>query len=123
MTTTQIAALENQLRAEVEAARATLKVALQRAANAGRAYGAIQDFLTQSQVQAWLASPSCKVDRHTVMTCRRIAMSDLDKMARTLGDVALDAVATHIAKNADKRSRSEMIEANRAKLQANNASR
>jgi hypothetical protein len=75
--------LENRIRSETAAARAALRTALQHAANVGAAYGAVQELLTQSQVQAWLAGPTCPVGRHDIMTCRRISMCNLDAMART----------------------------------------
>jgi hypothetical protein len=111
-----ITALENQIRAETEAARAAIRVALAHAHNVGKAYSAVRDILSQSQVQAWLAGPT-HPDRHVIMTCRRISMCDLNTNARTLADLMLDRAAEHIAQGAQARSRSEMIEANRAKLQ------
>jgi hypothetical protein len=113
----QLLALESRIRDEVAAARAAMKVALQHARNVGLAYAAVQDLMTQSQVQAWLAGKTCPVDRHTIMTCRRVSMCDLDAMARTLSDMMLDAAAAHIAGETTKRSRSEEIERNRARLQ------
>ena len=106
--------LENQIRAETEGA--AIKVALQHASNVGRAYSAIQDLLTQSQVQAWLAGTTC-ADRHTIMAMRRISMCDIHAKARTLADLMFDRAAEHMAQNTQARSRSEMIEINRAKLQ------
>lgn len=115
---TALVLLEGKIASETAAARAAVKVALQHATNVGRAYGAIQDLLTQSQVQAWLASPTCPVDRHSIMTMRRISMcDDFDTKARTLGDLMFDRAAEHIAHNSPARSRSEQIEINRAKLQ------
>jgi hypothetical protein len=58
-TPVKLLALEGRIRDEVAAARTALKVALQHAANAGSAYTAVRDVLTQSQVQAWLASTTC----------------------------------------------------------------
>lgn len=114
--------LEGQLLAETEKARAAIKVALTHAAAAGRAYEAVRDLLTASQVQAWLAGDTCPVDRHTIMTMRRISMcDDLNTKARTLADLMFDAAAAHIAHNPDKRSRSEQIEINRARLQGSTA--
>jgi hypothetical protein len=112
----KLLALESRIRDEVAEARAALKVALQHAANAGLAYTAVRDVLTQSEVQAWLASTTC-ADRHTIMAMRRISMCDLNAMARTLADMMLDRAAEHLAQDANKRSRSEQIEINRAKLQ------
>jgi hypothetical protein len=111
----KLLALEGRIRDETAAARAALKVALQHAANAGLAYTEVRDVLTQSQVQAWLAGPTCPVDRHSIMAMRRISMCDLKTMARTLADMMLDRAAEHLAQDANKRSRSEMIEINRAK--------
>ena len=111
----QLLALEGRIRDETAAARAAMKVALQHAANVGGAYSAIRDKTTVAELNAWLAGPTCPADRHTIMAMRRISMCDLNTMARTLADLMFDAAADHIAHNPDKRSRSEQIEANRAK--------
>jgi hypothetical protein len=110
-------ALESRIRDETAAARAALKTALRHAVNVGQAYEAVRNVLTQSEVQAWLAGKTCPVDRHTIMAMRRISMCDLDAKARTLADLMFDAAAEHIAQGAQKRSRSEQIELNRARLQ------
>ena len=108
--------IEDRIRAETAAARAAIKVALQHAVNVGRAYASVQELKTQSQVQAWLAGETCPVDRHTIMTCRRISMCDLNTNARTLADLMFDCAAEHIRQNTDVRSRSERIEINRASM-------
>ena len=114
---TRLPEIEARIRAETAAARAAIKVALQHAINVGLAYSAVQTLKTQSEVQRWLASDSCPVDRHTIMTMRRISMGDLNTNARTLADLMFDRAAEHIAQNTRVPSRSEKIEINRARLQ------
>ena len=114
---TRLPEIEARIRAETAAARAAIKVALQHAINVGLAYSAVQTLKTQSEVQRWLASNSCPVDRHTIMTMRRISMGDLNTNARTLADLMFDRAAEHIAQNTRVPSRSEKIEINRARLQ------
>lgn len=111
-----LAELETRIRAETAAARAALKTALQHAANVGVAYAGVQDLLTQSQVQGWLAGKTCPVDRHTIMTMRRISRCDIDTNARTLADLMFDEAARYVAQGSNGRSRSEKIEINRANL-------
>jgi hypothetical protein len=113
-------ALESQIRDETAAYRAALAVALRHAASAGQAYEQVRGVLSQSQVQAWLAGPTCPVDRHSIMACRRVSMCDLDANARTLADLMLDRAAEYIAEGARNRSRSESIEINRARQQGSN---
>lgn len=114
---TRLPEIEARIRAETAAARASIKVALQHAVNVGSAYGAIQELLTQSQVQGWLAGKTCPVDRHTIMTMRRISMcKDFNSQVRTLSDLMFDRAAEHIRQNTDEHSRSEKIEINRANL-------
>ena len=92
--------LERRIHAETEAARAAIKVALKHAVNVGIAYGEVQDQLSQSGVQGWLAT-SCPVDRHTVMVMRRISLcSDLETKARTVADLMFDRAAEYIAQGA-----------------------
>jgi hypothetical protein len=109
--TARLTELETRIRTETNAARAAIKVALGHASNAGSAYTAIRDLLSQSQTQAWLARTTC-ADRHTIMCAKKIS---LNAMARTLADLMLDTAAAHISQNTRARSRSEQIEINRAK--------
>jgi hypothetical protein len=118
---TPLGPLENQIRAEAQAARDAIALALRHAANVGRAYAAVRDFLTVSELNAWLAGPTCPLDRHSIMAMRRISMTDLNANARTLADLMFDRAAEHIAEGAKSRSRSEQIEINRAKLQGSNS--
>ena len=109
-----LVALESRMRDETAAARAAINVALQHAANVGQAYEQVRDLLSATETQRWLGSSTCPIDRHTIMTMRRISMcDDLSGKARTLADLMFDAAAQHIAQGAPGRSRSENIEINR----------
>jgi hypothetical protein len=104
--------LENKIRVESEAARAAIKIALRHARDAGLAYERMRGFVTQSELNQWLATSG--VDRHTVMVMRRISMCEnLDAKTRTLADLAFDRMAEYVAQGSHVPSRAERIEQNR----------